>query len=364
MSNVDFPLIFDGHNDTVLRHHIAATFGEADDFFAANTEGHIDLPRARQGGLGGGFFAIFAPNEIKPPGDRSRFPGEDEDDDSIANYKFPMPEPLDPAFALQHTMGMAARLHHWEAKSNGAVKIITTAGELADCLQNGTFAMILHFEGADCIDTDLDALHVFYRAGLRSLGFVWSRNNAFGHGVPFNFPDSPDIGPGLTDHGKRLVTTCNELGIMIDMSHLNEKGFWDVAELSNAPLICTHSGAHAMSASPRNLTDGQLDAIAQTNGLTGINYHTGFLRADGKAYKETSVTEIVRHLAYVADKIGVDHVALGSDFDGATMPGDLPSAAALPNLVKAMRSHGFNEAEIGKINQGNWLRVLKDTWGE
>ena len=365
MSAVDFPLIFDGHNDTVLRHHVAATFGEADDFFAENEGGHIDLPRARKGGLGGGFFAIFIPNEVKPPQKRDAFPGEKQDEDEgPANYQHPLPAPLDESYALRHTMAMAARLGQWEAASDGQVKIVTTAAELSNCLANGTFAMILHFEGADCLDTNLDALHVFYRAGLRSLGLCWSRPNAFSHGVPFNFPATPDIGPGLTDAGKALVRKCNELGIMIDMSHLNEKGFWDVAEISNAPLICTHSGAHAMAHSPRNLLDSQLDAIAQTNGLTGINYHTGFLRADGRSNKPTSVTEIVRHMAYVADRVGVDHVALGSDFDGATMPGDLPDAAALPNLVAAMRAHGFNEDEILKINHGNWVRVLRETWGE
>ena len=222
--------------------------------------------------------------------------------------------------------------------------------------------MIIHFEGAEAIDTNLDALHVFYQAGLRSLGPVWSRPTKFGNGVPFNFPATPDIGKGLTKAGKRLIKACNELGIMIDMSHLNEKGFWDVAKISDAPLVCTHSNAHACAPSPRNLLDKQLDAIKETGGVTGMNYHKGFLRADGRSNKETSLTEIVRHAAYIAERIGVDHVTLGSDFDGASMPEDLKDAAGLPKLIDAFRTHGFNEEEIAKIAHGNWLRVLRQTW--
>lgn len=365
MSQIDYPLIFDGHNDTVLRRYITDIFGDVPSFFEQDEKGHIDLVRARAGGLGGGFFAIFVPSEIEPPQDEMRFPGQEESDqEGDLSYESPLPQPIDQRYALEHTMAMAARLYHWESASAGAVKIVKTVAMLEQCLQDGVFGMILHFEGADTLDTDLNALHLFYQAGLRSLGLVWSRPNAFAHGVPFNFPAGPDNGPGLTDHGRRLVNACNELGIMIDMSHLNEKGFWDVAELSDAPLVCTHSGAHAMCATPRNLLDSQLDAIAQSNGITGVNFHTGFLRQDGRGYKETSVTEIVRHLAYIVDRIGVDHVALGSDFDGARMPDDMKDASGLPALVNAMRDHGFSPDEIAKINQGNWLRVLRETWAE
>jgi membrane dipeptidase len=223
-------------------------------------------------------------------------------------------------------------------------------------------AAILHFEGVEPIGTDLDALYVFYQAGLRSLGIVWSRPNAFGHGVPFNFPDSPDIGPGLTEAGQALVKACNQLGILVDLSHLNERGFWDVAELSEAPLVATHSGVNVLAASPRNLTDRQLDAIGETGGIVGVNFHIGFLRADGRSDVETSLTEIVRHAAYIAERIGVEHVGLGSDFDGATMPHDLKDVAGLPKLLQALRDHGFSADDLEKIAYANWLRVLRKTW--
>src|SRR5690606_13379740 len=120
------------------------------------------------------------------------------------------------------------------------------------CMEDGTFAAILHLEGCEPIDENLDVLDVFYAAGLRSLGPVWSRHNAFGHGVPFAFPMSPDSAPGLTKAGFDLVRRCDELGVMIDLSHITEQGFWDVAKTSKNPLVATHSNAHALTPVARN----------------------------------------------------------------------------------------------------------------
>jgi membrane dipeptidase len=191
---------------------------------------------------------------------------------------------------------------------------------------------------------------------------VWSRPNAFGHGVPFGFPQSPDTGPGLTEAGKALVRACNELGMLVDVSHLNEKGFWDVARISEAPLVATHSAAHALCPSSRNLTDAQLDAIAESGGVVGINFHVGFLRADGQDEAETPILDIVRHVDYVANRIGIEHVALGSDFDGATMPNELGDVSGLPKLIAALQAQGFGEEELAKITHENWMRIFRKTW--
>jgi membrane dipeptidase len=347
--------IFDGHNDTLLRLFQA---GPEDglNFFARNESGHLDLPRALEGGLGGGFFAIFTPNKKKMP-----YPG----DEKIAQgYEFPLPPPIDQPSALQTTISMAALLYRLEAEAEGKIKVVRTADEMERCLREGTFAIIFHIEGAEAIDTGLDTLSVLYQAGLRSLGLVWSRSNAFGHGVPFKFPGSPDTGPGLTGAGRELVKACNRLGIVVDVSHLNEKGFWDVVEVSDAPIVATHSGAYTCSNSTRNLTDKQLDALAERDGVAGVNFHVGFLRADGKADPDSSLTEIVRHARYIAGRIGIDHVALGSDFDGATMPGDLKDVAGLPKLIAALRDGGFDDNDLRKIAYQNWLRVLQKTWKE
>lgn len=355
MPKANYPPVFDGHNDTILS-VLLPDRGGGRDFFKKSKEGHIDLPRAQKGGLGGGFFAVFVPSP-KPMGG---WPGRDINPDG--SYYIPMPDPLEQRHARDFATKAFRTLHAIEAESKGDVKIVRTVKELEKCLKDGTFAMILHFEGVEAIDTDLDALHLFYQAGLRSVGITWSRPNAFGYGVPFAFPRDPDIGPGLTEAGKALVKECNQLGVMVDLSHLNEKGFWDVAALTSAPLVATHSNAHALSATPRNLTDKQLDAVKESGGIVGINYHIGFLRSDGRADKKTSLNEIVRHAAYIADRIGIDHVGLGSDFDGATMPQDLKDAAGLPKLMKAFKEHGFDKKALKKIAHGNWVRVLNETW--
>ena len=201
-------------------------------------------------------------------------------------------------------------------------------------------------------------------AGLRSLGPVWSRPNAFGHGVPFVFPSSPDTGPGLTDVGKELVRTCNRLGILVDLSHLNERRFWDVAAISDSPLIATHSNAHSLSPHSRNLTDKQLAAIRDSGGMVGANFATAFLRSDGARDAETSIEVVVDHIEYMLKHVVEDGVGLGSDFDGAKMPSGLGNAAELPNLVGAMRARGFDQPLIEKVCFKNWLRVLRQTWRE
>jgi membrane dipeptidase len=223
-------------------------------------------------------------------------------------------------------------------------------------------AAVAHLEGAEAIDPGLLALEPLHAAGLRSLGPVWSRPNAFAHGVPFAFPSAPDIGPGLTRAGTRLVRRCAELGIAVDLSHLNEAGFWDVARLELAPLIASHSAAHALSPASRNLTDPQLDAIGASGGLVGVVYAVRFVRADGADDTDTPLETIAAHVRHVADRIGVEHVALGSDFDGADIPAALGDAAGLPRLLDAIRAEGFSEAEMEQIAWANWRRVLEAAW--
>jgi membrane dipeptidase len=222
---------------------------------------------------------------------------------------------------------------------------------------------VLHLEGAEAIDPELEALDQWYAAGLRSLGPVWSRENAFGHGVPFISPSSPDLGPGLTGAGRRLVARCSELGILIDLSHLNEAGFWDVAKLEVGPLVASHAGAHKLSPASRNLTDRQLDAIAASDGLVGIVFAAPFLRQDFADSEDTPVSLIADHARYVADRIGVEHVGLGSDFDGATVPAGVGDVAGMPVVLDALRAVGFSEDELESIGWRNWRRVLAAWWG-
>jgi membrane dipeptidase len=306
----------------------------------------------REGGMRGGIFAVFTPS----PGDGSgarRFGGG-------GTYVEPLAAPVGHEAAAAFATAAAGRLLRLERE--GELVVARTIADV-DAAFDGSSppVAVLHLEGAEAIDPGLEALDQWYAAGLRSLGPVWSRPNAFAHGVQFAFPSSPDIGPGLTEHGAALVRACTELGILVDLSHLNEAGFWDVARIEAGPLVASHSGAHAICAASRNLTDSQLDAIGASGGLVGVVFATPFLRPDFADDPDTPIGLIAEHARHVADRVGVEHVALGSDFDGATIPSALGDVAGLPKLVAALEDEGFSGAEIAAICWHNWRRVL-DTW--
>jgi microsomal dipeptidase-like Zn-dependent dipeptidase len=245
---------FDGHNDTLTRE-------DAADFVTGRSGGHLDLARARAGGLAGGIFALFT---------------------STPGY--------DPRF---------------ETTPDGRVEV----------------------EPSPPIGADVAA---------------------------------PDAARAA---GRTLVRRCAELKIAVDLSHLNEAGFWDVARIDAAPLVASHSGVHALSAQTRNLTDAQLDAIGASGGVVGIVFAAPFLREDGRDDADTPLATLVAHARYAADRIGVQHVGLGSNFDGATVPAELGDVAGLPRLLDALAAAGFTEAEVRAIAWDNWRRTLERAWG-
>jgi membrane dipeptidase len=340
--------VFDGHNDAL------GELQKAGDPPARFLEGlpdrHLDLPRVRAGGLAGGLFAVFSPS---PEGELAA--GEGFWDMSYA-------EPVDHEAAAAFSLGAVGRAHALAAASDGAIAVVTDVAALDRCRHDGTLAMVLHLEGAEAIDPDLAALDAWYAAGVRSIGPVWSRPNAFGHGVPFRFPSSPDIGPGLTDAGRALVRRCAQRGILVDVSHLNAAGFADVARLGAAPLVASHCACHALCPASRNLTDEQLREIGRSDGLVGIVFAAPFLRADGHDDPDTALSVLVAHVRHAAGVAGIDHVALGSDFDGATMPAAIGDVAGLPRLLDALRDDGFSADEVQRIAWDNWRRVLARAW--
>ena len=348
-----FPVVFDGHNDVLLRLG-GPDGGEPSAFFERSDQGHLDLPRAREGGFGGGFFAVWvpAPREQTPkPTTPGRTPRG-------------LPPALDAAYALRRTMADTATLFRIEDRSDGKFRVVRTVAELQRCLDEEVMAAVLHLEGADAIDTDLDTLNVLYRAGLRSLGLVWGRPNAFAEGVAVHFQRSPDTGPGLTEAGRELVRACNNLRIMIDVSHLNERGFWDVAALTDAPLVASHSNAYALCASTRNLTDPQLDAIAASDGMIGLNFAVNFLREDATRDASTPLEVMVRQIDYLVERVGIDRVGFGSDFDGVLVSREIGDVSGLPRLMSALRDRGYDDQALRKLAHENWVRVLRKTWGE
>ena len=346
--------VFDGHNDVLLRLFKSASADVVSDFLNGEDAGHLDLKKARSGSFVGGFFALFAPPE-KPTATGPR----------TADEKPPQrsPAPLTMDAARNSVVGELAILTKILRAAPREIVLCLTAPEVKSAIASNRLAVVLHLEGAEAIDPDLNFLHVLYAAGLRSLGPVWSRDNIFGHGVPFRFPADPDIGDGLTEAGERLVRTCNDMKILVDLSHINDKGFWDVARLSTAPLVATHSNAHALCPASRNLTDRQLDAIRDTGGMVGLNFAAAFLRPDGAMKSDTPVELMVRQLDYLIEKLGEDHVGIGSDFDGAVVPAAIGSAAGLPVLFDALRAHGYSVPLLKKLGSENWLDLLARTIG-
>jgi membrane dipeptidase len=321
-------VILDGHNDMVLRR------------WRGEPSPHMDLAAAHDAGFAGGFFALYVP---------SPHAGEP----TAPPYAEPTPDPI----PFEEAAEVA------EALYETLLSLPVRRAASVDDFRPDEVTAIVHMEGAEPIAPDLSNLEEWHARGLRSIGPVWSRPNDFAHGVPFEFPASPDTGPGLTEAGRALVRACNRLGILVDLSHLNERGFWDVAELSDAPLVATHSNAHALCPSTRNLTDDQLDAVRDSGGVVGVNFAVSFLRADGaRLPEETGLDEIVRHVRYLIERMGVDQVAFGSDFDGAIVPTALGGIAGLPRLVAALRDDGFDDAAVAKVTHENWLRVLDATW--
>ena len=350
--------VFDGHNDMVLDMYGWGGRHERRSFFERGERGHLDLPRMREGGFAGGIFAVYVPAD--PSADRPELrpaagQGDEGDPKGLA-------APIGQEYALRTAVALSSTLMRIEEESGGDFTIVRDVDDIRACMDAGRIAAVLHFEGAEAIDPGLNALEVFYRAGLRSLGLVWSRPNAFAEGVPFAFPHSPDTGPGLSSAGRDLVRACNRMGILVDLSHLNERGFWDVAELSTAPLVASHSNAHAVTPVTRNLLDTQLDAVRASGGIVGLNYAVQFARPDGRHDADTPLTDLVRHIDHLVEKMGVDHVGLGSDFDGCTVPADLGDATGLPKLIATLRAAGYADADIRKLAHENWLRVLETTW--
>jgi membrane dipeptidase len=338
---------FDGHNDSLTKPDHAR-------FVEGRDEGHLDLPRMATAGMRGGIFAVFIRNpetaDYRPA--QSKRPGG----------AGPAPE-LEHAFAAGASTTAAGRLLAMER--SGDMRVGRTVADLDAAAAGGPPVGVLHLEGAEAIDAGLESLDLWYAAGLRSLGPVWSRPNAFGTGVRFAFPSSPDIGPGLTDAGKNLVRRCAELGIVFDLAHMNEAGFWDAARLEAAPLVVSHAGVHAICPNSRCITDAQIDAVGKSGGLVGIVYAPAFLRPDGKNQSaDTPLSLIAEHARHVADRIGVEHVALGSDFDGTEVPDALGDVTGVPALLDEFTKAGFTADEVDQIAWRNWRRVLARCWNE
>jgi membrane dipeptidase len=341
----DHPPVVDGHTDALLSCYGGIRGGRP--FRSRSERGHVDVERAREGGLAAAVFATFVPNSA------AGMLGDPPDDE-------PYPR-LDAKVARRETFDMLALLHSWAHDLDG-FRVVTDVDDLAACVEGGAFGAVPHLEGAEAVQPDLANLDLLYAAGVRSIGPVWSRPNDFGEGVPLVHDSTPDTGGGLTDAGEALVDGCNERGIVVDCAHLTSEGFFDVADRSEDPLVVSHSAAYEVSPSARNLTDEQLEAVAESDGVVGLTLSVAQLHPGGESDRDLSLDVVADHVDHLVDVMGVEHVALGTDFDGATIPNAVGDASGLPAVLDAIADRGYDEDELAAICHENWLRVFDATW--
>ncbi len=311
-------IVVDGHCDTLLELLVKKR-----SFWDDKRRGHLDWRRAREGQINLQFMACYLEPEYKPYGALSRA-----------------------LELLDHFHGVQAE----GAAQGQELDILLTKDQLAQ-IKPDSFHVLLSIEGGEALEGKLSNLRILHRLGFRSLTLTWNQRNEIADGV-----GEKDGKGGLTTFGKAVIREMNRIGMLIDVSHLNEAGFWDVLEYSAKPVAASHSCCRALCDHPRNLSDSQLKALKENGGIIGINFYPGFL---GKG--QVTVEQVIEHIEHAAEVAGVESVGLGSDFDGIdSVPAGLEDAGKLPVITEKLIKRGWKEGEVKKVLGGNFLRVLSD----
>jgi len=356
-------IVVDTHDDTTQR-LLDGDF----DLLPRNGSGSIDIPRMKEGGLAAIFFSIWIPSKI--------------------NGSEAVKHALDQIDAVREQM----RRHPTETT------LATTAAEIREARKNGKIAALMGVEGGHMIASDLGVLRSYATLGVRYMTLTHSGNDEWA-----DSSTDKAVHNGLTDFGKNVVREMNRLGVMVDISHVSDKTFYDALDVSRAPLIASHSSCRAICDAPRNMTDQMIKDLAAKGGVIQINYHVGFLsqefrdaeKADPEINKAISAevqkrcgekegcqliegdkitreyvekgklprvdwTKIIEHIDHAVKVGGVDHVGLGSDFDGANMPYGMEDASKLPKITEALLRKGYSEGDVKKILGENTLRVMTE----
>ena len=295
---------------------------------------HVDLPRAREGGLDAAFFSIYMPGTITGPE------------------------------AVKRSLILIDHVRSLAEKHPNEIVLATTAAEVRAAHKAGKFAALMGMEGGHMIDDSLAVLRDYQRLGVRYL--------TLSHSVNTNWSDSSGDTPkhnGLTDFGKDVVRELNRLGMLVDISHVSDKTFWDAMETSRAPLVASHSSLRSISGHPRNMTDDMIRALGGKGGVIMINYSRSFLSDElyqaglnnvPMAQRPTvSWEKIVEHIDHAAKLVGANHVGLGSDFDGTTVPDGMDDVSMLPKITAALLDKGYSEQDVKNILGENILRLLE-----
>jgi len=317
-------IVFDGHCDTLL-----SVLDGQRRLGERSEEGHLDLPRMKEGGVTAQIFACFVRRQFVP------------------------------ARSTTETLRLVDTFYEEMSANAATLTLATSAADIERAKAEGKIAGVLGLEGAEALAGDLGVLRTFYRLGVRNLGLTWNFRNAAADGVA-----EARTGGGLTEFGVRLVKEMNRLGMMIDIAHLAPAGVRDVLALSEAPVIASHANAHALCSCAscphrRNLTDEQLEGIAANGGVVGVTFVPAFVTEDPN---QATLERTLDHVDHIVRVAGVDHVGLGSDFDGfpeGKVNAGLEDVTKMPNITAGLLSRGYKPAEVKKILGGNFLRVFR-----
>lgn len=306
--------IVDGHCDSIL-----AKANHNRSLKTLSHVGHIDFPRLLQSGIGLQFMALFIETKYNP-------------NQSLAR-------------CLELLNLLKSEMQNIEY-----LDLVKTKKDL-DILANNRVKILVSIEGGEALDGRLEVLPYLHELGVRSLTLTWNYRNKLADGCRVQNAH------GLTNFGKQVVAEMNRLGMLIDVSHLSEKGFWDVLEISKQPVIASHSCCKSLHNHPRNLSDEQLRALKNNGGVVGINYYPSFLT---NVPQFADINNVVKHITHAINVIGADHIGLGSDFDGIeTTPRGLEDVTKVPDLITALMNVGLASSDIEKIMGKSFVRVLK-----
>jgi len=284
--------------------------------------GQWDIERAKRSGVALQFLAAFIETKYKP--DRS----------------------------LQRGLELIEGAHRFIGSHLDQVFLIQTKRDLEQIPHPSRLGVLLSVEGGEILGEDLFMLDIIFKLGVRALGLTWNQRNALATGI-----GEADVRQKLTHLGQDVVQRMNKLGMMVDVSHLNETGFWHVLDISKAPIAATHSCAKALCAHPRNLTDQQLRALGRHKGVVGVNFYPRFLKETGVATRN----DVVRHICHIAEVAGVETVGLGSDFDGIEeTPEGLGHVGDYNYLRDDLVKIGFSSQEVEQIMGRNFMRLLSN----
>lgn len=322
-------LVVDTHCDTLLR-VVGRSFGHGQGQPAyhlrdRHSEGHIDLPRLRAGGVNVQFFAAYIEPIYKP--DR----------------------------ALRRTLQIFDAFYQELAANGDQMLLATSVADIKAAQEQGKLAAVMAIEGGEALEGDLGVLRVLHRLGVRAIGLTWNERNNIADGV-----GDCRSGGGLSEFGAAVIAEMNRLGILVDVSHLSDPGFWDVINISRHPIIASHSNARAVCNHRRNLTDDQIKALAKNGGVMGMNFCAAFVREDG----QPKLDDLLNHIDHIVQLVGPHHVGLGSDFDGiSAAPAELADASCMPLITEGLVRRGYSDEHIRLMLGGNYLRVFEQVWG-